>query len=297
VCSFADYPAGDVNATPNGLVRTGVTTRLNRFIDYYAQPGGDPNPPAPRFNVTASLQTCPQNADAAHPADEPGDTFAAPRFSMLAPYRLHLAMSGDQQTTNPASPNPHATTADPIANAFLTGGKCPVANVPAGPGVAVYDSTPLSGPATMIGGTKLSIDYDATTAEGLQLNSRLYDVFPDGTAVMVDRGVRRVTSAAGTETYELDGNGWRFAAGHRIRIEVDQDEGQYVKRSVIASSAVIHGVRLSIPVREPQRDNFSNAARFCKAQRAFLGEQAFAARYGTNPKKTNAFGKCVAANN
>ena len=26
VCTFADYPGGDVNATPTGLVRTGVTT-------------------------------------------------------------------------------------------------------------------------------------------------------------------------------------------------------------------------------------------------------------------------------
>jgi predicted acyl esterase len=206
-------------------------------------------------------------------------------------------MSGDQETTNPASPNPHAAQADPIANAFITGGKCPVTNVPAGPGVAVYDSAPLSAPATMIGPTQLSVDYDATTADGLQLDSRMYDVFPDGRAVMVDRGVRRVTSAGGTQTYELDGNGWRFAAGHRIRIEVDQDEGQYVKRSVISSSAVIHGVRLSVPVREPQRDNFPNAAKFCEAQRDFLGEAAFGDRYGTNRNKANAFGKCVNENN
>ena len=29
VCTFADYPGGDVNATPTGLYRTGVTSRLN----------------------------------------------------------------------------------------------------------------------------------------------------------------------------------------------------------------------------------------------------------------------------
>jgi predicted acyl esterase len=127
-----------------------------------------------------------------------------------------------------------------------------VATAPAGPGVAVYDSAPLTADATMIGATTLSIDYDATTADGLQLNSRLYDVLPNGTAVMVDRGVRRVTHANGTETYELHGNGWRFPAGHLIRIEVSQDEGLYVKHSVIPSSATIHGVRLRIPVRETQ---------------------------------------------
>jgi dienelactone hydrolase len=293
VCGFADYPGGDVNADAAGLLRTGVTTRLNRFIDYYARPSGNPTPAQPKFDVTASLQICPQNADAAHPADEPGDTFTASRFSRLAPYRLNLGMSGDQQTTNVAEPNPHASYSDPIANALINGGRCPVATTPAGPGVAVYDSGPLSAAATMIGGTTVSIDYDATTAAGLELNARLYDLLPDGTAVMVDRGVRRVTRASGTETYELHGNGWRFPAGHRVRIEISQDEGQYVKPSTITSSATIHGVRLAIPVREPQRDNFRNAAQFCKAQRQFLGEAEFAKRYGTNRNKANAFGKCL----
>ena len=60
-----------------------------------------------------------------------------------------------------------------------------------------------------------------------QLNSRLYDVFPDGTAVMVDRGVRRLTQQellSHRVVTELHGNGWRFPAGHRIRIELAQDD-------------------------------------------------------------------------
>ena len=36
-----------------------------------------------------------------------------------------------------------------------------------------------------------------------------------------------------------------------------------------------------------------NAARTCKAERASLGSAAFAAKYGTNHNKRNAFGKCV----
>src|SRR5207249_4485621 len=83
VCTLADYPGGDVNATPPTLVRTGVHTRLNRFIDHYAQPPGDPAQPAPAFDVTASLQICPQNASAAYPANEPGPTFTAGSFGDL----------------------------------------------------------------------------------------------------------------------------------------------------------------------------------------------------------------------
>jgi hypothetical protein len=36
-----------------------------------------------------------------------------------------------------------------------------------------------------------------------------------------------------------------------------------------------------------------NAARTCAAERKELGETAFAAKYGTNKSKRNAFGKCV----
>ena len=36
-----------------------------------------------------------------------------------------------------------------------------------------------------------------------------------------------------------------------------------------------------------------NAAKTCKAERVSLGAAAFAAKYGTNASKKNAFGKCV----
>jgi hypothetical protein len=38
---------------------------------------------------------------------------------------------------------------------------------------------------------------------------------------------------------------------------------------------------------------FRNAAKECAAEREALGREAFAAKYGTNPNKRNAFGKCV----
>jgi len=39
----------------------------------------------------------------------------------------------------------------------------------------------------------------------------------------------------------------------------------------------------------------SNAAKQCKKERADLGAGAFAAKYGTNANKRNAFGKCVSS--
>jgi dienelactone hydrolase len=249
VCQFADYAGGDLNATPTGHVRTGVTTRLNRFVDHYAQPPGNPAQPQPGFNVTASLQTCPQNASAQFPADEPGETFTAPSYRDLAPGTLELDMTGNQMTVSNAEPNPHAVSADPVGNLASNGGRCPVETQPAGPGVAVYQSAPLASTATMLGATTLTIDFSASTTNGLQLNSRLYDVFPDGRAVMVDRGVHRV-DGGGPAFYQLHGNGWRFPAGHSVRIEIAQDDDPFLRASSIASSTTISHVHLSIPIRE-----------------------------------------------
>jgi X-Pro dipeptidyl-peptidase C-terminal non-catalytic domain len=253
VCSFGDYPGGDLNAAPNGLVHTGATTRLNRFIDHYAQPSGDSAQPTPSFNVTASLQVCPQNAPLEGvAADEPGQTYTAPSFEALAQVPLTIQMSGTQVTTSSASPNPHAVNSEPVSNFAANGGKCPVETAPAGAGVATYDSAPLPESKTMIGATRVSIDYSATgaTQGSYQLDSRLYDVFPSGSAVLVDRGIRRVTSPSGTVTYELHGNGWRFHAGHKIRIEIAQDDDPYAKSSTLSSSTTITGVTLVVPTVE-----------------------------------------------
>jgi len=140
----------------------------------------------------------------------------------------------------------------------------------------------------MIGATEVSVDYSATTAVGLQLNARLYDVFPDGTAVMVDRGPFRPTSASGTATYELHGNGWRFEAGHKIRIEIAQDDDPYLKSSTEPSSATLTGVTLRIPVRERP----PNPAETCQAARE-ADPDGFRATYGTNQGGANAYGRCV----
>jgi Tol biopolymer transport system component len=50
------------------------------------------------------------------------------------------------------------------------------------------------------------------------------------------------------------------------------------------------------PILGPQRSDYKNAAQFCKAERAFLGEPAFARKYGPKSNAANAYGKCVSQN-
>jgi acetyl esterase/lipase len=253
VCTMSDYGA-DMNAAPADLVAAGVTSRLDRFIDYYARPPGDASPPPPPMDVTASLQICPENASSAYPADGPGPRFTAATFDGLAPNRLTITMRGSQTTTNLAAPNTHALDADPLSNLAAHSGHCPVEHssggaATAGPGVATYDSAPLRRPYTMIGSTQVTVPHTGTGSD-LQLDARLYDLYPDGTQVMVDRGPRRLLKADETTVFDLHGNGWSFPRGHRIRIELAQDDDPYLQASNVPSSLTLSGVTLSIPVRE-----------------------------------------------
>ena len=225
-----------------------ATTLLNRFVDYYARPPGQPQGRRPAFDATVTLQICPANATAAFPADGPGPRYSASSFARLAPKRLRLEATGERTTTSRAFPNPHAANADPVANLISNGGRCPVETSPAGPGVAVYDFAPLASDAVMIGRPRVTVPH-AGAGSDLQLDARLYEVLPDGSQVLVDRGVKRLAGANGTTWFDLNGNAWRFTKGHRLRLELAQDDDPYVKASSTFSTLTLRGVKLSLPVR------------------------------------------------
>ena len=234
------------------VVSTGVNTRVNRFLDHFARPEANPGAPAPAFDATASLYVCRTNAGPGRPLDEPGERFTAPDFAALAPHELAVAFDATQTTTSLVAGNDHALQADPVANAASNGGSCPNTTTPPAPGVAAWQTEPLPQTTTMIGLSRLTYRYAATTVDpaSLQLNTRLYDVAPDGRATLVDRGVRRLTDATGEVTYALHGQAWRFEAGHAIRIEATQDDDPYVRRSTTPSSLIISRAELRMPVRE-----------------------------------------------
>lgn len=250
------------------VVRTGITTRLNRFLDHYARPQANPAEPEPAFDVTASLQVCPRNASEVTPQAEPGLRFTAPSFGELAPGTLRLELPGERSTTNVAAPNPHAVAADPVVNQVANNRQCPVATDDAGPGVAVYDSRTLGSDVTMIGAGRVLVPHTGT-GSGIMLAARLYDVFPDGSALMVDRGVRTGVPAEGTTELLLRGNGWRFAEGHRIRIELAQDDSPHLRASTRPSSLTLHGATLELPVREGGPSVRLDAPRLATRSRLF----------------------------
>lgn len=257
VCNNADY-GGNFDSAPAGRTRQGVTSRLNAFIDHYAAtPSGPADPGQPGFDTTAELEVCPQNAASlgVDPSSG-GPQLVAGSFEELAPNTLTVEATGAQTTTNKAVPNNHAVTADPIVNDNTNGGACPAesgASAGAGSGVASYTSQPLPRVFTMVGGSSITVRFGAAGPVS-QMNARVYDVLPNGTALLVDRGPRRLLASEvsqGLVTYELYGNGWRFPAGHRVRIELAQDDDPFLHLTEAPSSASLSRAVLRVPIPEP----------------------------------------------
>jgi hypothetical protein len=66
-----------------------------------------------------------------------------------------------------------------------------------------------------------------------------------------------------------------------------------MKRAWIVCVAI---VALAVPAVSPaavSQTDFKNAAKFCKALRSDMGVTTFKQTFGTNKKKSNAYGKCV----
>ena len=68
----------------------------------------------------------------------------------------------------------------------------------------------------MLGQTRLTVAHTGVGPAN-QLNARLYDLYPDGKQVMVDRGVKRIVSPLGPTTLDLHGAGCPLAGGHPPR--------------------------------------------------------------------------------
>lgn len=71
-----------------------------------------------------------------------------------------------------------------------------------------------------------------------------------------------------------------------------------MKRVLLLALVVVAAIAVAVAAAAPstqkaQAAKGANPAKTCKAERASIGDDAFATKYGTNPSKRNAFGKCV----
>jgi predicted acyl esterase len=194
----------------------------------------------PRFDVRAAVTSC-------DPARF-GPVLRARNWSALHPRQRVVELGGPRQTSSPLS-DPRGPALDPVLVSLQSGRGCIHSEQPFPPGVATY-SFGVGGGLTIAGLPRLRLRF-TTVSPDIELNSRLWDLAPDGTLTLVDRGAYRAVApdpGGAVADYELFGSAWRFEAGHKIVLEVTQDDSTYLRRDNFPSAATIDDARLTLPL-------------------------------------------------
>ncbi len=175
------------------------------FFDAYLKRTG--TPPAPS-SVTAFTQTCPKLSPG-------GGPFTAGTWAGVHPGAVRFGSAAAQTVTSTGGNPDTARRLDPITN----GDACATTSDETAMGAANYRQ-PVTQPFTLLGRPTVTARVQATGLFG-QLDSRLFDVAPDGTQRLISRGAfRLLDNQAGDVTFQLNGNGYRFEAGHTVKLEL-----------------------------------------------------------------------------
>ena len=144
---------------------------------------------------------------------------------------------------------------DPVAG----DGICAAQQAPMAAGTVV-DSWPVRRPLTLIGAptvtSSLAVTDDESQAPyitgpagGTQLDARLWDVAPDGSALLLTRLLYRPRIGTQTQTFMLHPIAYRVAAGHKLVLELRGSDAPYARPSNEPFTIDVGSLHLTLPVR------------------------------------------------
>jgi fermentation-respiration switch protein FrsA (DUF1100 family) len=196
--------------------------------------------------VTAFTQTCPRTAPA-------GGPFEASSYASLARGAVAFGSRVPQVVTS-AGGNPLTGAAfDPIAGG---GDACRETAEETAPGTAVVVG-PESRGYTLLGLPTVTARISTTGRFG-QLDSRLWDVSPDGRQRLISRGAYRLRdNQSGRIALQLHGNGWCFAPGHRPKLELLGKDEPFLRPSNGAFAVRVSAVGVALPTAERRQGSCS----------------------------------------
>ena len=220
---------------------------MNDFLDHYLRP--DRTPSAPTFDVTSTVTRCLDH-------NAPMQLATAPTWDALHTGHVTFA-STTPGATSSAVPGPSARATDPITTATLPlpgayhGCRIMRPSQP-DPTAATY-TFPVSTDAVLMGGPVVDITF-STTAPDTELNVRLWDVAPDGSAQgLVTRGTYRSTDLPGTgrhARFQIAPQGYRFPAGHTVKVEVAANDLPYYQQDNVPALVEVTRLELTMPVHQ-----------------------------------------------
>ena len=196
--------------------------------------------------VEAWLHTCPTSAPSAGPID-------APSFASLASRSVVLSGAGGAVVGDASDPASGRAT-DPVAG----DGICTAQQLPPAAGTVV-DSWPVKHSFVLLGAPTVSTALQVTDATsqapyvtgpavGTQLDARLWDEAPDGSALLISRLLYRPRST-GPQSFQLHPIGYKVAAGHRLVLELRGSDAPYGRPSNEPFEIGVGALHLALPVR------------------------------------------------
>jgi hypothetical protein len=228
---------GHARGTNDPAMDKALQNQGSAFFDHYLQ--GSAAAPAPG-SVTAYAQVCPKGAPISGP-------FNAPSWSALHPGTARFGSHAAQTVTSDGGNQATATTYDPVAGGTVGGtSSCTQVADEHAPGTAVIVGDGSNG-YTLMGLPTVSA-HIVTTGRFGQLDSRLWDVSPDGKQTLISRGIYRLLdNQKGSIVFQLHGNGWRFAPGHRPKLELLGRDSPYARASNGSFSIQVSNVSVELP--------------------------------------------------
>ena len=194
----------------------------------------------PRGSVLAYTTTCPATVP-------DGGPFTAASWNALHPKAVAFGSAPAQTIVAPVAGGQVAPQFDPIANSNT----CTTSRAANEPGTAVFSLA--SKGFTLLGQPTITTTV-ATTGSSGQLDGRLWDVSPDGQQRLVSRGgYRLLDNQQGQVVFQLHGNGYRFDAGHTVKLELTGSDAPYLRASNSPFSVTVSATSVSLPVAVGER--------------------------------------------
>jgi hypothetical protein len=204
---FGDVGHQRASNKPNALAAFGA--EANQFFAANLKREGTP---PKNGSVTTFTQTCPLSAPA-------GGPYVAPKWSKLATHAVTFGSSAAQTFNSAGASATIAAEFDTIGEIEKGGANvCKETKSELEPNTATYSTT---SPGFLMLGMPTISAHVATTGVYGQIDARLWDVLPSGEEILITESVYRLTdNQTGSIKFQLNGNGYEFAKGDTVKLEL-----------------------------------------------------------------------------
>jgi pimeloyl-ACP methyl ester carboxylesterase len=187
-------------------------------------------------SVTAFTTTCPLSAP-------DGGPFEAKGWKALYPGSFGLGGAAAEEFNSEGGNPALAKAFDPV---FGTTEACKAVPLTPEANVATYSRRVKKG-FTLLGLPTVEASVYSTGQNG-QIVARLWDVSSEGTQLLVSRGAYSLESGqVGKIAFQLHGNGYRFAPGHTVQLELLGRDAPYYQPGAVPFAVRVSKLTATLP--------------------------------------------------